>query len=181
MNDYVALLRGINVGGHRVKMDRLRALFRELGHEDVWTLLASGNVGFSSATRSRDALAAGIETHLLEALGFEVPTFLRTPEELSRVLEGGLPVPRGWDPDAASWYVIFLDEPPPAEVRAALAELESETDRFGVEGTEIHWRTRGKLSESPLFGPGIDKATKGVRTTARNVNTVRRLVARFAS
>lgn len=48
MPSHVAFLRGINVGGHRVKMDRLRGLFGEMGSEGVSTFIASGNVHFNS-------------------------------------------------------------------------------------------------------------------------------------
>ena len=58
MTHYVALLRGINVGGHVVKMDRLRALFAEAGLSGAQTFIASGNVLFSSATRSVPAARA---------------------------------------------------------------------------------------------------------------------------
>lgn len=61
---YGALLRGINVGGHRVKMDHLRTLFDALGYADVQTLIASGNVIFSSDSEDSSALQAEIETHL---------------------------------------------------------------------------------------------------------------------
>ncbi len=83
---YIALLRGINVGGHQVKMERLRALFAEAGLASVRTYIQSGNVFFDTDERDRDALTATIEAQLLQALGFAVPTVLRTVEELERTL-----------------------------------------------------------------------------------------------
>ena len=83
---YIALLRGINVGGHQVKMERLRALFGELGLARVRTFIQTGNVFFESNDADREALTAAIETHLLAALGFAVPTCLRTVEEMERTL-----------------------------------------------------------------------------------------------
>ena len=56
MLQYIAFLRGINVGGHRVKMDRLRAIFAELGLKDVSTFIASGNVLFSTESDDVDGL-----------------------------------------------------------------------------------------------------------------------------
>lgn len=81
---YIALLRGINVGGRQVKMERLRALFTEVGLANVRTYIQTGNVFFDTEESDRYALSAAIEAHLLEALGFAVPTFLRTVEELER-------------------------------------------------------------------------------------------------
>lgn len=83
---YVALLRGINVGGHVVKMERLRELFAELGFARVRTYIQSGNVFFDSAENDRAALTQTIERHLHQALGYAVPVFLRTIPELEQVL-----------------------------------------------------------------------------------------------
>ncbi len=86
---YIALLRGVNVGGRQVKMERLRALFAELGLAQVRTYIQTGNVFFETDetdARDREALTAAIETHLLQALGYAVPTYLRTVPELERTL-----------------------------------------------------------------------------------------------
>ena len=81
MPRYFALLRGINVGGHRVKMDRLRELVEALGFEHVETFIASGNVIFSSASRDVHTMEERIARQLQEALGYEVPTLIRSQSE----------------------------------------------------------------------------------------------------
>lgn len=168
---HVAFLRGINVGGHRVKMDRLRGLFEDLDLADVATVLASGNVIFSAATREAETLRARIEGHLGGELGYEVPTFLRTPAELGTIASVEAPAER-------SHYVMLLHDPVPETVRSAFAELCSETDAFAFEGREIHWFIDGKMSESPLFGDSrLDRATGQIPMTMRNLNTIRRLLA----
>ena len=83
---YVALLRGINVGGHTVKMDVLRGHFAELGLANVRSYIQSGNVFFESAETERGKLRDSIERHLQSALGYAVPTCLRTIDELDAVL-----------------------------------------------------------------------------------------------
>lgn len=83
---YVALLRGINVGGHTVKMERLRELFAELGFTDVRTYIQSGNVFFETSETDRHIVTSTIERHLREALGYNVPAFLRTIPELEQVV-----------------------------------------------------------------------------------------------
>jgi len=85
MPRYVALLRGINVGGHVVKMDRLRTVFAAIGCSDVETFIASGNVIFSSPSGDAAALERRAEAALEEALGYEVTTFIRTPEQLQSI------------------------------------------------------------------------------------------------
>ncbi len=177
---YVALLRGINVGGHRVKMDRLRELFGELGFSDVATFIASGNVIFSAPSTDADALERDIEAHLHQQLGYEVATFVRSPSELAAVAEREPVAPWGRG-DEDSLYVMFLHAPPDAQMRDRFSDLSSATDDFQFYGREVYWLIRGKLSESPLFGPGVSKATGKVPNTTRNMTSVRRLVAKHAS
>lgn len=83
---YIALLRGINVGGHVVKMERLRELFADLGLTNVRTYIQTGNVFFETEQTERESLAQTIEQHLYEALGYKVPVFLRTIEEFAEIL-----------------------------------------------------------------------------------------------
>jgi len=78
----------------------------------------------------------------------------------------------------SSHYVIFLPGPASDSLRSEFAGLCSETDDFQCSGAEVHWRIQGKVTESPLFGAGLERATRGVLTTTRNMNTVRRLIAK---
>ena len=81
----IAFLRAINVGGHTVKMDRLRTLFEELAYTNVATYIASGNAIFETPRTSIQALEAQIEQHLQQALGYEVITFVRAAPELAAI------------------------------------------------------------------------------------------------
>jgi uncharacterized protein (DUF1697 family) len=83
---YIALLRGINVGGHQVKMDQLRARFDELGLVNVRTYIQTGNAFFDTEEEDQAALTEKIEAHLRAALGYEVPTCLRTVAEVEATL-----------------------------------------------------------------------------------------------
>ena len=176
MPRYFALLRGINVGGHRVKMDRLRELVEALGFEHVETFIASGNVIFSSASGDVKAMEERIGRQLQEALGYEVPTLIRSQSELDSIatFEAGEPAPT--DP---SVYVIFLPEAADVELRQSLENLSTDTDRFEFAGREVYWLLRGKLSESPLFAMGLAKMTGGASATMRNMTTLRRLLAKY--
>ena len=178
MPQYVAFLRGINVGGHRVKMDRLRSLFEELDLTDVSTFIASGNVLFSAESDDVSTLTDRIERHLAQELGYEVATFLRSPAQLAAI---AAPSPTEAEVEGRSTfshYVIFLRGPAPESLRVELTGLESDLDEFQFSGAEIHWRIKGKLTESPLFGGTLDRLTRAIPTTSRNMNTLRRLVAK---
>jgi uncharacterized protein (DUF1697 family) len=172
---YIAFLRGINVGGHQVKMDELRRLFESLGLEGVATFIASGNVIFES-NQAAKRLETSIEKHLRKALGYDVPTFLRTDADVARISEHE-PFP---DLGAAKGtsYVAFLDRRPAAGKRRAVEELSNDVDRLAVDDREIYWHIRGRLMESTVGTAGVEKAL-GSPTTLRNVKTVRRLAAKY--
>jgi uncharacterized protein (DUF1697 family) len=175
MPRYTAFLRAINVGGHTVKMDRLRALFQELGFGDVRTFIASGNVLFDAPPEEPAALEARIERHLQSALGYEVATFLRTPAEVTAVaacqpFPGPDPVEVG---EALS--VLFLKTAPDEEVRQKLQALRTETDAFHVHGREVYWHCRTRISDSPA-GTLLGKALNAP-STMRNITTVRKIAA----
>ena len=178
MPQYIAFLRGINVGGHRVKMNRLRSLFEELGLRDVSTFVASGNVIFSTESESVQALTTTIERHLKQELGYEVATFLRSPSQLAAIASAGPTEDDVGERSPSSHYVIFLNAAAPDSLRAELAALESEMDRFQFSETEIYWRIQGKLTDSALFGGGLDRAIRTTASTMRNMNTVRRIAAK---
>ena len=176
MPRYFAFLRGINVGGHRVKMGRLRELVEELGFEHVETFIASGNVIFSSASQDVHTMEERIARHLQEALGYAVPTLIRSQSELESIATFE---PSGSAPADHSVYVIFLPEAADVELRQSLDDLSTDTDRFEFAGREAYWLIRGKLSESPLFGMDLNKVIGGAPTTMRNMTTVRRLLAKY--
>ena len=184
MPSYVAFLRGINVGGHRVKMDRLRGLLGEMGFEGVSTFIASGNVHFTTAATDEGETRATIEEGLAEALGYDVETFLRTPVRLAEIAEhganAGSGAPEWCDAEGTAHYVLFLHGPASEELRSALGDLESDRDGFTFDGHEAHWWIRGKMSESPLFGGALDRALRAFPNTMRNMNTVRRIVAKVS-
>lgn len=176
MARYIAFLRGINVGGHQVKMGDLRGMFEGVGLGNVATFIASGNVIFESDDRDV-ALTKRIEGHLRDTLGYEVPTFLRTDAELARIA-AHRPFPDLDGADGTS-YVGFLYRRPKAAAARAVAALSNQTDRVLVHDRELYWHIRGGLTDSTLGVPALEKALGSVPTTVRNLNTVRRLAAKY--
>ena len=175
MQRYIALLRAINVGGHNVKMEQLRALFAELGFSNVATFIASGNVIFEAPEDAAGALTLRIEAHLRQALGYEVATFLRTTAELAAVASYA-PFP-GVAAPSDQLYICFYAAAPPPETEAKLQALRSPDDEFHVYGRELYWLRRAKLSESKIAPALLGKAM-GPPSTMRNATTVRKLAAK---
>lgn len=178
MHRYVAFLRAINVGGHIVKMDRLRALFEEMGFENVETFIASGNVIFTSPSTDTQALERKIEARLKQSLGYAVDTFLRTPAELATIAAYE-PFPGENEADCHALYVTFIRDPLQAEAREKLSAFNSPTDAFHTHEREVYWLCGLKMSESPITGARLEKAFGG-SGTMRNVTTVRKLAAKYA-
>jgi len=113
---YIAFLRGINIGGQRVKMERLRELFSALGLADVRSYIQTGNIFFASSEVNRDALARKIERHLGDALGYEVPVFLRTVAEVEHALRLDPFKHLEATPDTR-FLITFISQPLPADLK----------------------------------------------------------------
>lgn len=171
---YVAFLRGINVGGHRVKMDHLRGLFETLGFHDVSTFIASGNVSFETELPDPRAVETRIEAHLKTSLGYDVATFLRTPAELTAIASSR---PFSGDEAGHTLHVGFIHEAPGEALGDTLRVLRTERDDFAVFGRELYWRCLGKTTDSLVSWPLVAKTIR-VPSTMRNITTVRSLAAR---
>jgi len=177
MPKYVAFLRGINLGKRRVKMDGLRQHFVDFGLEGAETFISSGNVVFDYSGSGIRSLEESIEQHLRAALGFEVETFVR-PLALLALLPELDAVTSAVDAGLTP-HVIFLRRNPSRKVEANLKTLETSDDRFHVTGREVFWFRRGGLSDSPIAARDLEKALEGIGNSTRNLNTVRRIVAKF--
>ncbi len=177
MQRYVAFLRAINVGGHTVKMDRLRALFEALDLGGVETFIASGNVIFESPAEDTRALEERIEQHLRQALGYEVATFIRSTAELPAIAHRQPFSSSEVDAEGYALTIAFLKAPPGDEARQKLMRLRTEVDDFSVHQREVYWLCRTRVSQSTFSGALLEKAL-GMPATMRNVTTVRKLAAR---
>lgn len=174
---YVALLRGINVGGHRVAMADLRGHFADLGLHDVNTFIASGNVIFSTP-RATDAakLERKIEQHLAERLGYEVPTFIRTPAELRAAAVQRPFAAADMDHPSHTVHVAFLRSDAPAGFAREMQARHTEKDEFAVFGRELYWLIRGKTMDSLVTWQKVEKALN-IDVTMRNLTSLKKLVA----
>jgi uncharacterized protein (DUF1697 family) len=174
----IAFLRAINVGGHNVKMDRLRRLFESLGLSNVETFIASGNVIFDSPAMNARSLEKEIGSHLRESLGYEVATFIRSASELADIAYYEPFTATELDKDGNSLYVAFLQAPPEGEAEQRLLAFRTEIDDFHVHGREVYWSCRKKMSESAFSGALLEKTLR-MPATMRNATTVKRLAVKY--
>ena len=179
MTRYLAFLRAINVGGHFVKMERLRQLFESLGYTKIETFINSGNVVFESRVKNTQALETKIEAVLSEALAYKVDTFIRTGAELAAIASQRPFAPTAVE-SASTNAIGFLAVEPSTEGLQRLLALRSPTDDFHVNGRELYWLSHHKQSQSVISGTVIEKALKA-RTTLRGVNTVRQMAEKYCA
>jgi uncharacterized protein (DUF1697 family) len=177
MESYVAFLRGMNLGGRRIKNEELRAEFEALGFDDIGCFRASGNVVFAAAESDEAKLAAKVEAGLGEALGYEVPVFLRSAVELLAVA-GHKPFDaKALSASKGKLQVIFLQQRPKAAARKQVLALATDDDRLAIEGRELYWLPRGGMSESELDLKAI--ATALGQNTVRTMGTVEQIAAKY--
>jgi uncharacterized protein (DUF1697 family) len=173
MPRYVALLRSVNVAGHgRIAMADLRESFAALGYDDVVTYIQTGNVLFSTSSKSEKAIVEAIEQQLAEDFGDAPAVLVRTVAELRRVGTASPYAKGGANP--ARHHVTFLASPPKPAVLKALDLPPSGKDELVVDGREVYVHTPNGYAETKYTGTFLERRL-GVVSTTRNWNTVTKL------
>lgn len=173
---YIALLRGINVGGkNKIQMSELKKETEALGYARVRTYINSGNLLFEATAEeeSEEHLRARLEAMIREKFGITLTVVLRTAEEWERIL---LECPyREEDlPEAGSLQLSLLLESPTERQLEHLRRNQSTLDEFQVRGREIYFRLGQSMMDSKLMD-NLSKLKDSV--TTRNWNTVKKLAA----
>ena len=177
MNIFIALLRGINVGGKNiVKMAELKKMFEALGLSDVQTYIQSGNVLFKS-NQDENSMREKIEHRIQADFGFGVTVVLRTAAELDLIINNcpfsAEEIKETEDASGVeSLYAALLTHAPLPEKIEALNRYQSENDRFEVIGRDIFLLFRHSIRDSKLAG-NLHKLD--VPSTVRNFKTINKL------
>jgi len=168
MTTYLALLRGINVGGNnKLPMATLKTLCEGIGATGVATYIQSGNVVFDLPKATPAVVADALETAIADALGKAIPVVVRTGAQV-RATVAAMPYPtEGVDP--TTLHVAFLAAEPTAAAVAALAATHFPPNEYVVIGQEVHLRAPDGLGRTKL--PDFDRVL-GTVATARNWRTV---------
>jgi uncharacterized protein (DUF1697 family) len=174
---YIALLRGINVGGNKmVSMAELKAALTALGFSDVSTLLQSGNVVFSGKAAKSAALEATLERDVAKRLGVTCDFHVRTADEWSAMIAAN-PFPAEAKADPSHLLVTFFKAPLDAARVKALQAAITGPERLRADGRHLYMtfpdgigNSKATVIAGKMLGPG----------TARNWNTVLKLAARVS-
>jgi uncharacterized protein (DUF1697 family) len=170
----VAFLRAVNLGKRTVRMATLADVVEALGYDRVWTHINSGNVVFDAAG-GREAMERRLERAFEDAFGFEVTTFVRTATEVRRAVAADPFRVRPGD----TCYLTLLKRAPTAAQRRALEGLSNDFDTLVVKGRDVHWRMRGKSTDSKLKTKDWERIIGRHASTSRNMNMLRKLAAKL--
>lgn len=173
MSRYVAFLRGINVGGHRVVKKQLQEAFTSLGFQNISTYKQSGNVIFETSITNPDIVKTKIQEKLQKMLGYEVVILLRTIPQLKNVLD--FDPFRGQNKEGASFLVTFLTVAPAGSLlQMPLTIPRSTAQMISAKDTEVFSVTHGD-GEGALPNSFLEAKLK-MRATTRNINIISEIV-----
>lgn len=178
MPHFVAFLRGINVGGHIVKKEKLQEAFVSLGFQNVTTYKQSGNIIFESTSANTQEIRTKIEAKLLNILGYDVAVFIQTIPQLKNVI--ALEPFKNQDTEGTSFLVTILANSPskfPFELPLTIPKSTAQV--ISAKGTEVFSVTHGG-GEGALPNPFLESKLK-IKATTRNMNIIREIVEKYGA
>ncbi|WP_428410135.1 DUF1697 domain-containing protein [Hyphococcus sp.] len=169
MTQKIALLRGVNVGGHnKLPMKELAKLLEGMGCENVRTYIQSGNVVYDGKTKGPEIAAA-----IKKKFGFEPHTFVMTAAALKKAA-AACPYQKQAKAEPKSVHLFFLDGAPDKGAETGLAEVKTAPEEFVLAKSVLYLHTPKGLAASKI-AEKADRVLK-TKTTARNWNTVQALI-----
>ena len=169
MNTFIALLRGINVGGNNIlPMKELRALLENLNFSDVRTYIQSGNVVFQSEHSDSHALSREISTAIAERYGFTPQVLVLEPPAFKEATEQN-PFPEA-ESNPKALHLFFLAGEPDKPDTETLEQLKTDSERFKLSKSVFYLHAPDGIGRSKLAAR-VEK-TLGIAVTARNWRSV---------
>ncbi|GAA5222477.1 DUF1697 domain-containing protein [Membranihabitans marinus] len=177
MKKYLAILRGINVGGHRkILMADLKDLFSDLGYTDIQTYIQSGNVIFGvSQDKSESQLAGEIAEGITKKYGYDVPVIVRSATSFIKDADAN-PFIKDPNYDIGRLHWTILNEIPNEEYIDQMDTWPLNQDEIHIVGNNVFLQCEGKYSQTKLTNQWIEKKLK-VSATTRNWKTVVKLIS----
>ena len=172
MKTFIALLRGINVGGHKkIPMADLRVLFEKLGLDNVRSYIQTGNVFFESSETSRDALASLIKDEIQDQFGFDVPVLIKAPKDIKAILDA---CPFSEEKKMNSYFAIF-NKKPEKELIKKLNQIEYPGEEFIITPLAIYFYCAAGYGRVK-FSMNFFERKLMVSSTSRNYRTMMKLL-----
>lgn len=170
---YVALLRGINVGGNNmIKMETLRATFSALGFKNVQSYINSGNLVFETGKADEGKLTKKIHDAIEKDFGFDISVMVRPSSTLVDLVKNN-PFAGQFENDRYM-YVFFLDDELARDKKDLLLAQGNDNEMFAIIGCHVLCLLKIHIADSAVGKGFIDKKLK-IASTARNWRTVKTL------
>ncbi|SRR5258706_10167115 len=168
---YVALLRGINVGGNNmIKMETLRATLATLGFENIKSYINSGNLVFETAKTDDGKLAEKIHNAIQTEFGFDISVMVRPMAEIEEIVANN-PFEGQFDNDKYV-HLFFLNEELTEDQKSRLLEQANDNEQYALLGRHVLCMLKISILDSAVGKGFIDKKLK-VAATGRNWRTVK--------
>lgn len=173
MTKYIALLRGINVGGYRkIKMDDLKGMFGSMDFQNIATYIQSGNVIFEAPEKQPDELSTRISMQIDTTFGHDVPVVIRTPKEVQDAFRKyPFEEKDGW-----KGYISFLSNQPTPLQKKELEAQSSAIEKFRILEKELYSLVDKQADQKPLLSNRFVEKQLGMFATTRNLRTVRKVL-----
>lgn len=170
---YIALLRGINVGGHRpLKMEDLRELFSSMGFKNISTYIQSGNIIFDASKQNNDRLGGRIKEQIADTFGYDVPVLIFSAADFKNVAEKfPFQQKEGW-----KRYITFLSDQPTKEQHQKLEAQSSEIESFRIGNRVVYIHVDKQTDRKLLFSSSFIQKRLRIPATTRNLRTVHKLL-----
>ena len=173
--NYIALLRGINVGGHKkIKMADLRLLVEGLGFGKVLTYIQSGNIVFKSEVKDPKKLENQISKSILDHYGFEVPVIVKKRVEIERIMSNN-PFDDQEDIYSNKIYFVLLKEEPNQELMHLLSLIKFENEQLEITPSCVYLKYSLGAGKAKCSNNLIETKLK-VSATSRNYRTMMKLL-----
>ena len=173
MKTYIALLRGINVGGHKkIPMAELRELLTKKGLQNVQTYIQSGNVIFQSSGEDKHKLEFKIHNAIKTYFGFEVPVLVIFPEELKQIFDD---CPFSEENKMISYFMLLFDVPK-KDLIQEVSEITYPNEFFEISDNSIYFYSSVGYGKAKCSNNFFERKLK-ITATARNYKTIVKLLS----
>ena len=174
MVQYVAFLRGINVGGRIIRMKDLKTCFESLGFQDVVTYLQSGNVRFNTTKSDLDSLKQRIEERLTTSFHYPAKAQVYLRDSLPGIVNA---YPFDITETDFQHYIVFVENNLAKSLSSEAIGLNPQTEVIALAGTVLYWKVKKGMSVKSEFSKYLIKPAYRPYVTTRNINTLQKIVA----
>ncbi len=171
MKTFIALLRAVNVSGYNIiRMEKLRQIFESAGFKNVRTYIQSGNIIFDSSVQKPEKLRSKIENLLLENIGKEIITIIKSKDDWNSLIENN-PFAEAELGKNLKLYITFLAEKPAQQLIDLIPSFNSNIEKYHLTDNNLYCLISKNIGK-PIYSTGFVEKKLKVPATSRDWNTI---------